>query len=109
MVGRSLVRTDNAWENIGEGEQILAFGITGPVCPGAGPAGTLREATTAFGLRSRTNGTLGSLQARIGALFRDSACTHRQGTAGSGNSRQGDRWHQGTTRQVPPVPLAAAR
>src|SRR3546814_19758653 len=53
LVVRSLVRKDNPWENIGEGEQILAFGITGPVCPGAGPAGTLREATTAFGLRLR--------------------------------------------------------
>src|SRR3546814_4303256 len=64
LVVRSLVRKDNPWENIGEGEQILAFGITGPVCPGAGPAGTLREATPAFGLRLRTNGTLGSLQDR---------------------------------------------
>src|SRR3546814_3539080 len=43
LVVRSLVRKDNPWENIGEGEQILAFGITGPVCPGAGPAGPLRS------------------------------------------------------------------
>src|SRR3546814_17468327 len=34
MVARSLVRKDNPWENIGEGEQILALWITGPVCPG---------------------------------------------------------------------------
>src|SRR3546814_12827217 len=82
LVVRSLVRKDNPWENIGEGEQILAFGLTGPVCPGAGPAGTLREATQAFGFRLRPTWTLGSFQSRIGALFRASAGPTRQRTPG---------------------------
>src|SRR3546814_11993452 len=66
LVVRSLVRQDKPWAKIGEGEQILAFGITCPVCPGARPAGTLGETTTAFGMRLRTNGVLGPLQSWLG-------------------------------------------
>src|SRR3546814_18998312 len=57
LVVRSLVRKDNPWGNIGEGEPSLAFGITGPVCPGAGPAGTFLPDTKASGFRSSTHGT----------------------------------------------------